>query len=133
MDSQSNQLPSNKKFGYFFSGILSLASIYLFFNSFFLSFYITGIFTSILIITTLFFSKSLTPLNKMWLNFGLFIGKIISPLVLGLIFFLIITPMALIMKLIRRDELKLKINYSDSHWILRSAGEPKSESFKNQF
>lgn len=133
MDSLSNQLPSNKKFGYFFSGILSLTSIYLFFNSFFLSFYITGILTLLLIITTLFFSKTLTPLNKMWLNFGLFIGKIISPLVLGLLFFLIITPMALIIRLIRRDELKLKMNYSDSHWILRSAGEPKSDSFKNQF
>jgi uncharacterized protein (DUF2062 family) len=85
-----------------------------------------------LLCITLMKDQLLLPLNKLWLRFGVMLGMIISPIVLGLIFFLLITPMALLMKLFRRDELRLRIEEKQSHWIKR--GESVTpESFKYQF
>ena len=66
------------------------------------------------------------------MRFGLLLGMIVSPIVLGFIFFGLITPIAMFMRVSGRDELRLKFSQKASHWILRS--EPiKSESFKQQF
>ena len=75
-------------------------------------------------------SKILNPLNKLWFKFGIFLGKIISPLIMGIIFFLIVTPIGLIMRLLKKDLLKLKFNSNSSYWIKKT--EPKSK-MKNQF
>ena len=89
-----------------------------------------------LIISIFFFvlglinSKILNPLNKLWFKFGIFLGKIISPLVMGIIFFLVITPTGLIMRLLNKDLLKLKFNKTNTYWIEKT--EPKSK-MKNQF
>ena len=55
-------------------------------------------------------SKLLNPLNKIWFTFGLLLGKIISPIVMGIIFFLVVTPIALFMKLLKKDLLNIKFN-----------------------
>ena len=75
-------------------------------------------------------SKILTPINKLWFKFGLFLGKIVSPLVMGAIFFLVVTPTGIIMRLMRKDLLNLKKNNSKTYWL-----EKKNEnnSMKNQF
>ena len=75
-------------------------------------------------------SKILNPLNKLWFKFGIFLGKIISPLVMGIIFFLVVTPIGLLMRLLNKDLLKLKFNNNSSYWIEKT--EPKSR-MKNQF
>ena len=75
-------------------------------------------------------AKLLTPLNKIWFKFGLFLGKIISPLIMGLIFFFVVTPIGLFMKLLKKDLLNLKFNGKSSYWIEKT--EPKSK-MKNQF
>ena len=75
-------------------------------------------------------SKFLSPLNKIWFKFGLFLGKIISPIVMGIIFFLVVTPTGLIMKLLRKDLLNLKFNNNKTYWINKSG--PKSK-MKNQY
>ena len=75
-------------------------------------------------------SKILEPLNKIWFKFGLLLGKIISPLVMGLIFFIVVTPIGLLMRLINKDLLNLKFNETKSYWIEKN--EPKSK-MKNQF
>jgi hypothetical protein len=75
-------------------------------------------------------SKLLTPLNKIWFKFGIFLGKIISPLVMGIIFFFVVTPTGIIMRLLKKDLLNLKFNSDKSYWIKKS--EPKS-NMKNQF
>tara|TARA_B100000989_G_scaffold84853_1_gene60884 strand:- start:3464 stop:3769 length:306 start_codon:yes stop_codon:yes gene_type:complete len=72
------------------------------------------------------------PLNKFWMNLGLILGIVISPIILGIIFFFIFTPTAILMRLIGRDELKIKINQKSSHWIIRD-NPNQSEPFKNQF
>ncbi len=75
-------------------------------------------------------SKILYPLNKLWFNFGIFLGKLISPLIMGLIFFLVVTPIGLIMRLLGKDVLNLKYNKNRSYWIKKNG--PKSK-MKNQF
>jgi len=75
-------------------------------------------------------SKILYPLNKLWFNFGIFLGKLISPLIMGLIFFLVVTPIGLIMRLLGKDVLNLKYNKNKSYWIKKNG--PKSK-MKNQF
>jgi len=75
-------------------------------------------------------SKILFPLNKIWFKFGILLGKIISPLIMGLIFFLVVTPIGLLMRLFNKDLLNLKFNNNKSYWIEKN--EPKSK-MKNQF
>ena len=86
----------------------------------------------IFLLVTLTKSDALLPLNKLWMRFGLLLGMIVSPIVLGVIFFGLFTPIATLMRLSGRDELRLKYTQRASHWISRE--EPiKSESFKRQF
>ena len=75
-------------------------------------------------------SKILTPLNKLWFKFGIFLSKIISPFIMGIIFFLVVTPIGLIMKFMRKDLLNLKYNKGKTYWIEKKG--PKSK-MKNQF
>ena len=75
-------------------------------------------------------SNLLTPLNKLWFKFGLFLGKIISPLVMGFIFFAVVTPIGILMRMLRKDLLNLKFNKKKSYWIEKTG--PKSK-MKNQF
>ena len=75
-------------------------------------------------------SKILSPLNKIWFKFGIFLGKIVSPLIMGIIFFLVVTPIGLIMRLLGKDVLNLKYDKNKSYWIEKNG--PKSK-MKNQF
>ena len=75
-------------------------------------------------------SKILTPLNKAWLRFGIFLGNFVAPIIMGIVFFLVVTPTGLIMKLFRKDLINLRKNNSDTYWIEKK--DIKS-SMKNQF
>ena len=75
-------------------------------------------------------SKILTPINKLWFKFGLFLGKIISPIVMGIIFFIVVTPTAIILKLFKKDVLSLKKNKSNSYWVKKA---DYKTSMRNQF
>ena len=75
-------------------------------------------------------SKIITPLNKLWFKFGIFLGKIISPILMGIIFFFVVTPIGLIMRFLEKDVLNLKYNKNKSYWIEKNG--PKSK-MKNQF
>ena len=75
--------------------------------------------------------RYLTPLNKLWSKFGILLGSIVNPIVMGLVFFVVLTPIAIIMKLIGKDILKRKFNKSEkTYWIYR---EKIKSSLKNQF
>jgi len=84
----------------------------------------------IFLILGLINSKILTPLNKIWFKFGIQLGKIISPLVMSVIFFFVVTPIGLIMRLLRKDLLNLKFNNKESYWIKNNGSKSK---MKNQF
>ena len=62
----------------------------------------------IFLILGLINSKILTPLNRLWFKFGLLLGKFISPLIMGIIFFIVVTPIGIIMRLLKKDLLNLK-------------------------
>ena len=76
-------------------------------------------------------SKLLTPLNKLWFKFGIFLGTIVSPFVMGIIFFLVITPICYVMKIIGKDLLNIKHdNKKKSYWINR---DKTKSTMKQQF
>lgn len=76
----------------------------------------------------------LAPLNRIWLRFGLLLHRIVSPLVLGIMFFLVITPMGLVMRALGKDLLRLKSDKGlSSYWIERVPPGPPPESLKDQF
>ena len=126
------ELPSNKKFGFFFTSVFAIVAAY-FYNATQVSWAYGFAFASVVfLIVTLLKDEFLLPLNKVWMRFGLLLSIIVSPIILGLIFFGIFTPIAVFMRLSGRDEMRLKFNKKPSHWILRSYP-IKSESFKRQF
>ena len=75
-------------------------------------------------------SKILSPLNKIWFKFGIFLGRIVSPVVMGVIFFFVVTPTGLLMRYIKKDIIGLKYNNNKTYWIEKK--ELKS-TMKNQF
>ena len=76
-------------------------------------------------------SKFLTPLNKLWMKFGIFLGSIISPFVMGVVFFMVVTPIGLIMRFLGKDLLRIKKSkFVSTYWISR--GE-QNNTMKRQF
>jgi large-conductance mechanosensitive channel len=75
-------------------------------------------------------SKLLTPLNKFWFKFGLLLGQVISPIVMGVIFFLVVTPIGYLMRFFGKDVLRLKKTNDSSYWVKKSNLKSK---MKNQF
>ena len=126
------ELPSNRMFGFLFTFIFAVATAYFYYSANLNWAYVFTVITLIFLLITMIKSDTLLPLNKLWMRFGLLLGMIVSPIVLGFIFFGLFTPIAMFMRVSGRDELRLKFSQKASHWILR--GEPiKSESFKQQF
>ncbi len=81
--------------------------------------YIFSTICGIFLIITIINAKVLLPLNKLWMKFGILIGMIVSPLVLGIIFFGIFTPIAILMRISGRDELHLRFKKKKTYWINR--------------
>ena len=126
------ELPSNRKFGFFFTFVFVVVAAYFFYSTKVMWAYAFTLVSLIFLVITLVKSHALLPLNKLWMRFGLLLGMIVSPIVLGIIFFVLFTPIAILMRLSGRDEMRLKFSQKASHWITRS--EPiKPESFKHQF
>ena len=122
------KLPSNQNFGFVFFIFFLVIALWPVLNE-------NEIRLWSLLISIIFFilgiinSKFLTPLNKLWFRFGIFLGNFISPIVMGFIFFLVVTPTGLIMKLFGKDILRLKKNKT-TYWINKDSDD---SSMKNQF
>ena len=123
------KLPSNRNFGIVFFIVFLIIALWPILKQ-------NEIRIWSLIISFIFFvlglinSKLLTPLNKLWFKFGILLGNIIAPIIMGIVFFLVVTPIGLIMRFFRKDILKLKKNTSDSYWINK---DDTNSSMKNQF
>ena len=123
------KLPSNRNFGIVFSMVFLLISVWPVLYG--LEIRIWSLLISIVfLILGILNSNILKPLNIIWLKFGVFLGNFISPIVMMIIFFFVITPTSLILKLLRKDILNLKKNKDESYWIERSG---KLNNMKNQF
>ena len=120
---------TNRSFGIVFFIVFLIVSLWPLLNNDQIRYW--ALFVSILFfLLGIINSKLLTPLNQTWFKFGLFLGKIISPFVMGIIFFLVVTPIGLLMRIIKKDLLNLRFNKNKSYWIEK--GGPKSK-MKNQF
>ena len=123
------KISSNRSFGIVFFIVFLLIATYPLLNDGHLRIW-SLIISVIFLVLGLLNSKTLYPLNKIWFKFGIFLGKIISPLVMGLIFFTVVTPIGLFMRLLNKDLLSLKFNKKKTYWIEKN--EPISK-MKNQF
>ena len=129
MNQNDIKIGSNKSFGIVFFIVFLLISLYPLTNH--ENIRIWSLITSLIfLILGLLNSKILNPFNKLWFKFGMILGRIISPIIMSIIFFLVVTPIALIMKLLKKDLLNLKFNKTNTYWIEQSG--PKSK-MKNQF
>ena len=123
------KISSNRSFGLVFFIVFLLIAFYPLINQ--EEIRIWSVLISLLfLILGIINSKILTPLNKVWFKFGIFLGKLISPVVMGIIFFLVVTPIAFLMRMLKKDLLNLKFNKNSSYWIEKTG--PKSK-MKNQF
>ena len=120
---------SNRSFGIVFFIVFLLVSIYPLINDEEIRIW-SLIISLIFLFLGLLNSQILTPLNQIWFKFGILLGKIVSPLVMGIIFFLVVTPTGIIMRILKKDLLNLKYSGDKSYWIKKKG--PKSK-MKDQF
>ncbi len=127
-------MTSNRAFGLFASAVLTSAGLYFFLTSqgstLWPIFILSGVF---LLALTFIAPKALYPLNRVWFLLGEILGRVVSPVVLTVIFFLLLTPIGVLTRLFGRDELRLRIRVGKSCWVLREQSEVTPESFKNQY
>ena len=131
--SNSPTLPSNRKFGWILGAFLFAAGVYaaLYINILWTIIFIS--LASLFVLLALVAPAWLALLNKLWFQLGLLLGRVVNPIVLGLIFFIFITPVAIITKLFGRDELLINKRTVSTYWLERKPAGPKPESFNNQF
>ena len=129
MDHNDIKIGSNRSFGIVFFIVFLIFSIYPMLNNENIRIW-SLIISFIFLVLGIFNSKLLNPINKIWFKLGLVLGKIVSPIVMGIIFFFVVTPIALLMKILQKDLLNLKFNKNNTYWIEKSG--PKSK-MKNQF
>ena len=130
MRKKNIKISSNKSFGIVFFVVFLIIGIYPLLNK---GEIITwSIYTSIIfLILGLFNSNILTPINRIWIKFGFLIGNFISPIILGFIFFTVVVPTGLIMRILKNNFLGIKFDKDlKSYWIKK---EKQISSMKNQF
>ena len=123
------KISSNRSFGIVFFVVFFLIALYPLIHNEEIRIW-SLIISLIFLILGLINSRILNPLNKLWFKFGILLGKIVSPIIMGIIFFLVVTPIGFIMRILGKDVLNLKFNENKSYWIEKTG--PKSK-MKNQF
>ena len=123
------KISSNRSFGIVFFIVFILIAFYPLINQ--------GEVRTWSVLVSLFFlifgvinSKILTPLNQVWFKFGILLGRFVSPVVMGAVFFVVVTPTSVIMKVLQKNLLNLKKGNKKTYWIERSKIKSK---MKNQF
>ena len=129
MKNQKIKIGSNRNFGIVFFIVFLIIAFWPLLNSNEINYWSLAISITFLILG-LANSKILTPLNKIWFKFGILLGNVIAPIVMGIIFFLVVTPTSIIMKILRKDLLNLKKNNKNSYWIEK---QKQNSSMKKQF
>ncbi len=124
-------MPSNQKFGWLFSAIFTAGFGYSQWTHSPKWAIISASLAVLFILLTICAPAVLAPFNKVWFALGLFLGKVVSPIVLSIIFFILITPVAMVTRFFGRDALLIKKREVSTYWVEKESIDP--ESFKNQF
>ncbi len=128
MNSETNT-SSNRSFGIVFSIVFLIIAIYPLINNEDIRIW-SLIVSLIFLILGYLKSRILTPFNSLWFKFGIFLGRIVSPIILGVIYFFIVTPTSILLRLFKKDLLNLKFSNNNSYWITKQG--PKS-NMKKQY
>ena len=129
MDNSNIKIGTNKSFGLVFFVFFFIVSIFPLLNDGNIRVW-SLIISIIFLILGILNSKILTPLNQVWFKFGILLGRFVSPVVMGVVFFMVVTPTSLIMKVLQKNLLNLKKGNKKTYWIERSKIKSK---MKNQF
>ena len=129
MKNSKIKISSNKSFGIVFFTVFLIIAIWPLLNGYEIRYW-SLIISIVFLILGILNSKILTPLNKIWFKIGILLGNVISPIVMSIIFFLVVTPTSFIMKILGNDILNLKKNTKNSYWIKK---QNQNSSMKNQF
>ena len=124
---------SDRGFGLVFAGFFALLAVLSWWHGGTRWHYTLPI-AAVFLVVAYTYPMALAPLNRLWLKFGLLLYKVMNPLILGLLFFITITPIGLIMRVFGKDFLRLKLDrQAESYWIDRQPPGPPPQSMKNQF
>ena len=129
MKNSKIKIGSNKSFGIVFFTVFLIIAIWPLLNGYEIRYW-SLIISIVFLILGILNSKILTPLNKIWFKIGILLGNVISPIVMSIIFFLVVTPTAFIMKILGKDLLNLKKNTKNSYWIKK---QNQNNRMKKQF
>ena len=129
MKKNNIKIGTNKSFGIVFFLFFLIVSLFPLFKNGNIRVW-SLIIAIIFLILGLLNSTILSPLNKVWFKFGIALGNFVSPIVMGLVFFIVVTPISIIMRVLKKDLLNLKKGNKKTYWIERSRIESK---MKNQF
>ena len=129
MKNSNTKIGSNKSFGIVFFVFFLIVSAYPLFDDGNIRIW-SLVISVIFLILAILNSKILTPLNQIWFKFGILLGRFVSPIVMGIIFFAIVTPTSIIMRMLGKNLLNLKKDNKKTYWIERSRIKSK---MKNQF
>ena len=123
------KIGSNRSFGVIFFIIFLIISLWPLLNGNGVRIWAVSI-SLIFLILGVLNSKILTPLNKIWFKFGILLGNFVAPVIMGVIYFLIVTPTGILVRFFNKDLLYLKKNNKNTYWIEKN---DKNNNMRNQF
>ena len=126
---QKIKLPSNRNFGIVFFIVFLIISLWPLLSQNEIRIW-SLILSMIFLILGLINSNLLSPLNKAWFKFGIILGNFVAPIVMGVVFFFVVTPTGIIMRLLGKDLLNLKKNTKETYWVKK---DNSNNNLKNQF
>ena len=120
-------LPSNRSFGWLFTGVLLVV------GAWHTQPWLIGL-AALFAAVTAVRQQWLTPLNRAWMKLGELLGRVLSPIILGVIFFAVFTPVGLVMRFMGRDAMKRRWEpAAPSYWVKRDPPGPPEDSFEDMF
>ncbi|HVM38204.1 MAG TPA: SxtJ family membrane protein [Sphingomicrobium sp.] len=128
------ELPSNRSFGLFVTAVASAFSVFFVVTARPTPAAVAALLAAAAALAAVLKPNLLAPLNKAWMMLGMALGAIVSPIVLAILFFGLFTPLALLLRLLGRDELRLRRAANGAgYWRLRQPPGPEPDSFRRQF
>lgn len=127
------QMGSERSFGLVFAAVLAIIALWPLKSGGDVRLWAAGAAAAFLVLA-LVLPRVLRPLNVVWFKFGMLLHHVVTPVVMGLLFFLTVTPVGVLMRATGKDPMRLKRDAgATSYWIVRTPTGPSAESMKNQF
>jgi hypothetical protein len=120
---------SSKSFGYLFFGLFLILSLWPVLNDNSVNFLFLSI-SAVFLFLTILNAKILDFLNNYWIKLGELLGRVVAPIIMFLVFFVIVTPLSLLTKLLKKDLLNMRFNDSKTYWTNKVK---KIDSMDKQF